>query len=205
MEQSMMNDSGSGIGIPVPKNEFPIANFDESAEEIWNKYFERLLRFATNQMRGMPKVASDEEDITLSVLKSVCLSIRDGRIKREQERDGLWTLLVVICKRKIANQHAYQRRAKRNVAKSQSIDNDANLLHDLRSNEIRPEMLVEFNERLEELFSQLEKDVLKKVALAKIQGFTNEEIAGNLGCSLSTVERKLRVIRGIWSHENGQA
>lgn len=202
-----MDHSTTDSIFPIPENQnvnnLSAATFDEgSAEEIWNTYFERLLRFATHQMRGMPKIASDEEDIALSVLKSVCLSIRDGRIGPDQDDDGIWRLLVVVCKRKIANQYAYQRRAKRNVSQSQSIDGDVGLLRELQSKEICPEVLAEFNERLAELFGKLEKETLKKIALAKIQGFTNEEIANSLKCSLSTIERKLRVIRGIWSHEN---
>ncbi len=194
---------------PVPEQHFakpeePVCSpafDDQSAEVIWNRYFERLLRFATSQMRGMSKATRDEEDITLSVLKSVCLSLRDGRGSIRDD-EGLWPLLVVICKHKIANQYAYQNRAKRDTSKSKSIDAESGLAEELHSKEIQPEMLVEFNERLEQLFSILEKVPLKKIALAKVQGFTNEEIALEMKCSLSTVERKLRTIRGIWSHEN---
>ncbi len=44
--------------------------------------------------------------------------------------------------------------------------------------------------------------MLKEVAMSKVQGYTNEEIAQRLGCSLSTIERKLRLIREIWSRES---
>jgi DNA-directed RNA polymerase specialized sigma24 family protein len=33
----------------------------------------------------------------------------------------------------------------------------------------------------------------------KMEGYTNEEIARRIGCSLSTVERKLRRIRHEWA------
>ena len=39
------------------------------------------------------------------------------------------------------------------------------------------------------------------MALAKMEGYTNEEIVGKLNCSLSTVERGLRLIRKIWQRE----
>jgi DNA-directed RNA polymerase specialized sigma24 family protein len=41
-------------------------------------------------------------------------------------------------------------------------------------------------------------DDLRSVALAKMEDYTNQEIAEKLGCSLSTVERSLRLIRKIW-------
>lgn len=200
-----MHDPVREQHLPKPETFECSAEFDDqSAELIWNRYFERLLRFATSQMQGMSKATRDEEDITLSVLKSVCLSLRDGRSPINDD-EGLWPLLVVICKRKIANQYAYQNRAKRQSSKSKSIDAESGLIEELHSKEIQPEMLAEFNERLEHLFSILEKEPLKKIALAKVQGFTNEEIAVDMKCSLSTVERKLRTIRGIWSHENEPA
>jgi RNA polymerase sigma factor (sigma-70 family) len=158
-------------------------------------------------MRGMPKVASDEEDVTLSVLKSVCFSLRDNTAMaaKAHQSDDLWGLLVLICKRKIANLYAYQRRGKRDVSRSESLNVYPELLEEIQSKEIRPEFLAEFNERVESLFESLEKDMLKEVALSKVHGYTNEEIALKLGCSLSTVERKLRLIREIWSRESESA
>jgi DNA-directed RNA polymerase specialized sigma24 family protein len=41
-------------------------------------------------------------------------------------------------------------------------------------------------------------DDLRPVALAKMEDYTNQEIAAKLDCSLSTVERRLRFIRKIW-------
>jgi DNA-directed RNA polymerase specialized sigma24 family protein len=42
---------------------------------------------------------------------------------------------------------------------------------------------------------------LRSVALWKMEGYTNDEIAERLGCVPRTVERKLRVIRGLWDQE----
>ena len=39
--------------------------------------------------------------------------------------------------------------------------------------------------------------------LWKMEGYTVEEIAEKLGCVQRTVERKLRVIRGLWNPEGG--
>ena len=44
---------------------------------------------------------------------------------------------------------------------------------------------------------------LRAVALWKMEGYTNAEIADKLGCTRRTVERKLRVIRAIWAEEGG--
>ena len=40
---------------------------------------------------------------------------------------------------------------------------------------------------------------LSEVAIAKMEGYTNDEIADRLGVKTRTIERKLRIIREIWS------
>jgi DNA-directed RNA polymerase specialized sigma24 family protein len=40
---------------------------------------------------------------------------------------------------------------------------------------------------------------LRDIAVAKLDGFTNDEIAERLGVQTRTVERKLRTIRELWS------
>ena len=49
------------------------------------------------------------------------------------------------------------------------------------------------------------KDDLRAVAVAKMEGYTNQEIAARLGCCLSTVERSLRYIRRIWRQAGSDA
>jgi DNA-directed RNA polymerase specialized sigma24 family protein len=42
---------------------------------------------------------------------------------------------------------------------------------------------------------------LREIALAKMVGYTNAEIAAKLGCAEVTVERRLRLIRKTWEKE----
>jgi DNA-directed RNA polymerase specialized sigma24 family protein len=54
------------------------------------------------------------------------------------------------------------------------------------------------------LLRQLEDDQLRAIALLKLEGCTNPEIARQLGCAVSTVERRLRLIRvRLEGHLNG--
>lgn len=59
-------------------------------------------------------------------------------------------------------------------------------------------MVVEECQRLLELLGD---DTLRNVAVWKLEGLTNEEIAGQLGCKARTVQRKLRTIRTLWAPE----
>ena len=51
------------------------------------------------------------------------------------------------------------------------------------------------------LLARLPDESLRTVALWKMEGYTNAEIAARLGCVTQTVERKLRAIRTVWSNE----
>jgi DNA-directed RNA polymerase specialized sigma24 family protein len=67
---------------------------------------------------------------------------------------------------------------------------------------IEPEPTPEFAARVAEecrrLLDRLGDDELRAVATAKLEGYSNEEIAGQRGCVVRTVERRLRIIRGLW-------
>jgi DNA-directed RNA polymerase specialized sigma24 family protein len=54
---------------------------------------------------------------------------------------------------------------------------------------------------LDALAEKQPKAKLQEVALLAWVGYTEEEIAGKLGCNLRTVERKVKLIKQIWSEE----
>jgi DNA-directed RNA polymerase specialized sigma24 family protein len=56
-------------------------------------------------------------------------------------------------------------------------------------------------EEYRQLLAVLKDDQLSQIALWKMEGFSNEEIATKLGRSLPTVERKLARIRRLWEKE----
>ena len=65
---------------------------------------------------------------------------------------------------------------------------------------------VEFLESMsgtcQELLELLD-DRLREVALLRLQGFSNEEIAGQIGRSVKSVERYLKAIREVWDQDAG--
>jgi DNA-directed RNA polymerase specialized sigma24 family protein len=54
-------------------------------------------------------------------------------------------------------------------------------------------------EEVQRLLALLPRDELRTVALRKMGGYTNAEIAAELGCTVATVERRLRLIRAVWT------
>ena len=49
------------------------------------------------------------------------------------------------------------------------------------------------------LLDRLGSDELRSIAVWKLEGYTNAEIAARLGCAAVSVERRLRLIRKILS------
>ena len=64
-----------------------------------------------------------------------------------------------------------------------------------------PEFAAMMAEQCRRLLEQLEDSSLQALALAKMEGYSNEEIAKQLGCSVRTVERRLKLIRDVWKEE----
>jgi DNA-directed RNA polymerase specialized sigma24 family protein len=51
------------------------------------------------------------------------------------------------------------------------------------------------------LLGRLRDESLREVARLRMGGYTNEEVADRLGCSLRTVARKVELIRRSWLAE----
>ena len=64
-----------------------------------------------------------------------------------------------------------------------------------------PAFAAQVAEEYGRLLERLDSPELRTVAMRKVEGYGNEEIAAELGCGLRTVERRLRLIRSIWEQE----
>ncbi len=64
-----------------------------------------------------------------------------------------------------------------------------------------PALAAQVADEYRRLLDGLCEDSLRSVALWKLEGHTNDEIAARLGCVRQTVERKLRRIRTLWAGE----
>jgi DNA-directed RNA polymerase specialized sigma24 family protein len=75
------------------------------------------------------------------------------------------------------------------------------LLRTLLSREPEPGFAAEMAEQCEQLLARLPSDELRQIALRKLEGYTNEEIGGQINTALATVERRLRLIRKHWASD----
>jgi RNA polymerase sigma factor (sigma-70 family) len=175
---------------------------DDSAaqEKLWNRYFTRLAALARTRLSGAPQRDADEEDVVLSAFDSFFRAARAGRFPELHDRTGLWPLLVKITARKAINQVKRQQAKKRSSAAEEAVPDIAQLVGD----EPTPQFAAEVAEQVDRLLALLD-DETRQVAVMKLEGYTNAEIAKRFGIVERSVERKLARIRLEWEDEGGES
>jgi DNA-directed RNA polymerase specialized sigma24 family protein len=180
---------------------------DEAAQHLWDRFFARLVELAQAQLRGLPLGPADEEDVALSAFNRFCLAARRGQFPRLEDRDDLWQLLALLAERKARDHRRREARQKRGGGQIRdeawleraAPSGEANPgLAALAAQEPTPELAAVLAEECRVLLRRLNDDGLCALAVAKMEGYANEELAARLGCSVRTVERKLQLIRAIW-------
>jgi DNA-directed RNA polymerase specialized sigma24 family protein len=172
-----------------------------AAEGLWRAYFGRLAALARSQLRGATRMA-DGEDAALSAFDSFFRGVERGRFPSLHDRNDLWQLLLVLTRRKAINQVKHEGRQSRGGGRLVSLSDLAGLpLDAVAGFEPTPELAAQMAEECRRLLGCLDDEMLRSVALWKLEGRTNREIAASLGCVEQTVERKLRRIRGLWAQE----
>ncbi len=187
-----------------------LADGDEAAvEEVWRRYYEKLVRFARGKLAIGQRRAADEEDVALSAFHSFCRGAAAGRFPQLEDRHDLWKLLVTITARKASHQirrDMQQKRGSGNV-RGESVfvgasDDERGFgIGNMLGAEPTPEFAAMAAEECEQLLGALPDEQVRQIALWKLEGFTNDEIAEKLECAPRTVERKLQRIRDLWLRE----
>jgi RNA polymerase sigma factor (sigma-70 family) len=178
---------------------------DAATQKIWERYFDRLVRVASRQLGAAPRRIADEEDVAVSVFDSLCKGAAAGRFDKLNDRDDLWRLLTAISGMKAVDQIRRQTAKKRGGDKLRGesivagVNNPLGGFDQLVHGEPTPEFLAVMDEQQQEMFRILPDETQRSVARLRFEGYANEEIAEKLDISLRSVERKLKVIREMWT------
>ncbi len=173
-------------------------NREEASRLLWERYFTRLARLAQVHLRAGARGPADGEDVALSVFDSVFQGIEAGRFPELGNRDDLWRLLVTITARKAHNQRRNEYRKKRGGGRvvgegAMAVEGPAgdDFLAQVVGNEPTPEFAAMVADEYRRLFATLADESLKVVALLRLEGHSNEEIARSLDCGLRTWSENL--------------
>ncbi len=114
-------------------------------------------------------------------------------------------MLSVMTYRKVVDRIRYDERQKRRVEGESAIGNNDSQAgpHPMDrtcGDDPTPELAVMLAEDCQRLLGLLEPD-LQHLALRKMEGYRNREIADQCACAVPTIERRLRLIRKKWGRE----
>jgi DNA-directed RNA polymerase specialized sigma24 family protein len=173
-----------------------------AAQALWERYFRRMVALARKRLQGVRLAAANEEDVALSAFASFCQGAMRGKFPQLTDSDDLWRLLIVITARKAIDLRVRQGRRKYHVLGESALLDPADPgkggIEAVVGDEPTPLFAAEVAEECQRLLDKLGDDELRRIAISKLEGYTNREIAEPLGCALATVERRLHLIRSIW-------
>jgi DNA-directed RNA polymerase specialized sigma24 family protein len=190
-----------------------------AAQKLWERYVAKLVGLARKKLqRGCAqRRVADEEDVALSAFDSFCRGAAEGRFPLLTDRNDLWGLLVVITARKAWDQIRHERSLRQGGGQvkgeaalreapglSAEEDDEEAGLAQVIGREPSPALAAQMAEDFQHLLDRLPNAEMRSVALGKLEGYTNGEIAARLGCAEITVERRLRIIRTLWDDKKGR-
>jgi len=183
------------------------AGDEVAVQKLWERYFQRLVRLARERLGTLPRRVADEEDVALNAFDSFYRGMQLGKYPDVRDRNNLWRLLIAITLHKVVDTVRWETRKKRGGGKvldERALQNERDsaeepALLEAIAKEPTPEIAAILAESFRLRLQQLRDETLRQVALKKLEGYGNEEIAAELGCAARTVERKLQLIRRVWT------
>jgi len=184
-----------------------------AAQPLWERYFGKLVVLARTKLQRQrhARVEADEEDAALSAFNSFCVGVAEGKFPQLADREDLWRILMTITVRKAYAQVQRQRRLKRGggqvveEAVLRGARNDSPFdpssapgLDMMAGDGPSPEFGGIVAEEYRRLLDALEDAGLRQVAVSRMEGYSCDEIAVQLGCARRTVARRLDLIRKTW-------
>ena len=174
-----------------------------AAQRLWERYFSKLVRMARNRLNTANRRVSDEEDVAVSVFDKFVRASQAGQIPDLADRDALWRLLVQMTAQKATDHIGHHRRLRRgggNVSGESVFGKLGGMskeqaLAQVVGSEPTPEFTIMLTEQFERLLAIIGEPELQELAVGKMEGFSNAEMAEQLNCSVRTIERRLRYIR----------
>jgi len=174
---------------------------EDAVRDIWDRYFPRVVRLAGERLQGQRRQAADEEDVAISVMESFFRAARADRFPDLKDKDGIWRLLSRMTQRKVIDQ--VRRNAVRPAVGESAVRGGSGLarpMTSLASPDPTPPVMAMVADEIERLL-EIIPETCRPIALMKLECLTLPEIAQHCGVHVSTAERRLKIIRGLWAKE----
>ena len=167
-----------------------------AVEQFYADYAAALESLAAKHLSSPIRRRVGPEDIVQSACRTFFRRAKEGQFQLD-DSESLWRLLTAITMAKVREQTRFHLRQRRSMKGEAHLDSsvDGKPAHTPTSGELLPEAAAEFSEQFKLLIRSLDAEEQQVVDL-KLQQFTNDEVASQLGCSERTVRRLVKKIQG---------
>ncbi len=185
---------------------------EQAIAKLWQDYYQQLVRIAAKRLPPNLRRTGDEEDIALSAFHSFIAGIRRDQFPDLSGPDNLWGLLITFTGRKVHAHLRHQTRQKRgggnvrgeSVFMDRGDDRRAAGIGNVTGQTLPADIRAELAEACDRLLDRLDDEQLKQIAVMRMDGFLVDEISDRLELSKRAVERRLQLIRRIWTESSAE-
>lgn len=179
-----------------------------AAHQLWERARDKLIRTARRALKNLPRRVLDEEDVAITAFDAFLRGAQTNRFQKLENREDLWQILAMLADRKakatLRRELADKRGGGRNRGESAfeqvgSEGSSQSGIGDVADPD--PETCEQLPRVVREMLEGLDDDVLRRIALARLEGYTEQEISDRTGVPLRSVQRKLKIIRATWEAE----
>lgn len=169
---------------------------DSAADEIFERYLDRLIALTRSRMSRNLTRRVDADDVVQSVYRSFFVRAREGRFQVERGGD-LWRLMAAITINKLRKQ------VERHTARKRDMNQEQDAVINHQSSAFTPEALTReptpieamtMVEMLEQMMGGL-SELHRRMFEMRLQGCSHKQIATETCRSERTVRRLLEKIR----------
>lgn len=174
---------------------------EDALTQIWQRFSARMTTFCARWLRQASTPAVfDEDDVAVSAFDTFRRALRDGQFSELRGSDDLWRLLATITIRK-ARDHIQSQQAEKRGGRETIVSLDESGVGNQPTVDPTPEMAAMMTDECRRLLTKLNDPELETVVLLKVDGYSNEEIAKELGYSRRTIQRMIDLIKQRWKTE----
>jgi RNA polymerase sigma factor (sigma-70 family) len=162
------------------------------ARDFYAQYGPVLQRIADRHLPDMVRRRVGAEDVVQSACRTFLRRAEGGEFQLTDD-SGLWQLLCAITLSKVRGQARYHLRQKRGLSREQEPDPNSSQVPGqyVAAPGPGPDEAAAFSDQFQRLLEELDEEDRQIVNL-KLQEFTNDQVADQLGCSERTVRRTLK-------------